>query len=427
MKRYLFLAIIGLCNVLGVRSDDNIWTNYFYPNGRVYKYSWHPDTSHDLFMMAPFKAEYQIVKEGNISYLQKKILYKENLLDESKYYLVEDGSDRVVSYTQFYENALFPATKDSLVLFALPNDTSSRVWVEEDRKTLVECVSEYVYIRIGYHCHKVIKITKKSKVKTENGDSNAVEWSYWEKNRGKIASFSSVDSSEPMLSELLEGWESTITEVSKQDYEQYLLSEYYKRMYPLALEDFLDYDVWRSLQRRLTDVAVDYIPVTKPFKEYYNQSWFGTSLGEYCKIEIRSLNDIKISIKNDCFKAGIEDTIRAILIETLENVPLPTGIHPITNNEEYRALTCNIDLRFNVHCERFVANYEKKLDYWYVGAENMTSKSYNESQVNQKLENVIKDYCALKKKTPKNLLFKAIIISSCNRSGESYIFMTDLK
>jgi hypothetical protein len=94
MKRYLFLAIIGLCNVLGVRSDDNIWTNYFYPNGRVYKYSWHPDTSHDLFMMAPFKAEYQIVKEGNISYLQKKILYKENLLDESKYYLAEDGSDR---------------------------------------------------------------------------------------------------------------------------------------------------------------------------------------------------------------------------------------------------------------------------------------------------------------------------------------------
>lgn len=419
MKRFLLLLLVCLCNTLVIKSN-NACSDYFYPQGKIYIYT-NPSTG--------MGTAFQVIQKGDTSYLQKASFYKENLLSVSKFNFNKDTISIVLSTEQLYVNAsLSESHQDSLVLFALPNDNGCRTWRENDRGTIAECSSEYTYIRFYATCHRVVKITKKSKVKIDDGSMNEiVEWSYWEEGRGKLARFLSINSSEPTLMEVLEGWGTSIKEITKQEYEDYLLSEYYKKMHPLSLEDFLYYDEWKAIQLRITDVAVNYIPVTKSFKDYYYQSWYSQYLGGRCKIEILSLDNIKITLDQNCFKEGLEDTIRAILIEELKGVKIQTAINPITNQKEYRKLTCDLSLKFRVQTGEYNAFYEKELDNWSIYPKEFNRSASSLPQLKMKFNHVIKEYCVRKKKTPKSLSFKAIVIESFNQSKESYVFMTDLK
>mgnify|MGYP003295652890 CR=1 FL=1 len=175
----------------------------------------------------------------------------------------------------------------------------------------------------------------------------------------------------------------------------------------------------------LSWISIAAFPNAASAEEYENN--LGISIEGRCKIEILSLDNIKITLDQNCFKEGLEDTIRAILIEELKGVKIQTAINPITNQKEYRKLTCDLSLKFDVQTGEYNAFYEKELDNWSIYPKEFNRSASILPQLEMKFNHVIKEYCVRKKKTPKSLSFKAIVIESFNQSKESYVFMTDLK
>lgn len=230
MKRLLILAstVLLVVNSLYAEVTKRELLDYFYPDMIYSMMTGDNYLGQKIYNLTPN----ELMVKRWINHLGYNFSFK-----EFYFYIFEHN--KIVSNYQIIEDALkggYEKYYDRKVLFVIPTDDKPYKWEETrhgEEKHNCEAINVYVTYKGDYY--KAIKITDTENYTSDDKKKHSyVTWSYWIKDKGKVAEYGSLDGGKRTLLEALGHYNiynDMVNEVTKDEYDDYFLKLEMKRSY----------------------------------------------------------------------------------------------------------------------------------------------------------------------------------------------------
>lgn len=407
MKKILFLAITMVI-AHTIYAQESV-RDYFYKN-ITSNYTFLPTSSY------PQDVEINLRQYGWDPVIQEITYFKDengyNIGSTSTIYSYTYSGNSIISKGQLIKNimGISKTSYDNLTILTTPLEKSS--WTEYRNGEKYNCKSEWVYVSYQRNngekvVDKAIKMSNSIKITIDNQVTNKIEYSYWTKKSGFIASYGSWGAKEvtPIRLANFISFNEPIKEVSEKEYADYLVEEILKEEARKKAELEKKYQKFvQNLKPQKLSVANENASksITELFLNLEEERYTQMVLNDMLKLEEKTELYVSIPPESEFYVEvpdGEKDTVASLISDLLVKGILKIATVTEPNTQRTCSLEQYLSESYSVQVETLTFDVVKTKDSWRLADKKAVMPRDYATYIKQAAQNVYDTNKKAKKQT----------------------------